>query len=1815
MGSKWQPIEKIGKVLYDFEPKGNYQIPLKAGTKVEVLKESSGWYKGNPVGEPSLNGIFPVSFIELTDEACSKKKPAAPPGSPDMKRTATVSPAAAVPEMNRTTTVTPAMAEATKPPAVPSSPTIQPAGAPKPPKIDRSVTATATVAAITITATAPPQEPVKPLKPAPPPRDEPKVPGSPSATTSTLHVKSASLERKSDAKVPGLERQSTMMPSTIGSATIQFREPTADDKTVLDEISKAIIDWKLQCQQHLVSGNAAAYHQMKERISLILHLRRDYMDVAHSADKQKAIREQIFQLVESARKMQQGFMVPWNADGLQADTQNTPINTLVELHNVMYENLKKESAGLWKQKADERRMRSLKAAMLNKSNVGEMVHKDLPQGPLHLYVDVKMCLFSVGESTELHFALYTQKSGFITENYCIRLTSKGFPEDTGMLGKMKTLFPNLHVKDFQDELYLVCRIYRRGILVYDSKKQKEGSRLYKRPFGCCAMSVNALQLENNIGQEYTPPNDSMTIWMPKNEQSFGTVHEAIIGGSKDLEPAPRAKGIALGVSLEAGDLTVLREGDGAKYKGIVVTHRLELASHGNQVDPANMRNDMYINLESCVASQGGKTSAKNVEVVMHVVTENGELIEDSISRGAGDAAPESSFRSSVLYHANNPTFDELVKLQIPVDKFDVCHLLFTFWHVSSSEKKNAPFSFGWLKLVQENGAVIPDGSNSLLTYKPYNRMADTKEVISFLDGEYLRRLPLECKQDKTTFSVRTQLCSTRKSHNPILQALLNWKKLSMDQLAKNLTDFLTIRHEHRKDLLKVLREVFETLFGVLESDAHSKLHQPAMIAVLHMLYLTADKRMKYHELVTAYVRKIFKKPGIHSRLLVLATGVLGTPDEHLKNLCQCLGFIVQIATASWRLAQQTPKPPPVEQFRSQIKSLLDTTVKIMSSADDQKIDITQSMIQSAQAYLIQTFPECIDTLQQDFSGKELGKISENLLHNIPDGGRFSLMKLEYLRNLLQGVVGRDKDARGEILPTLISTLRVHLKSIDQEMGMSKPHLCISILKSLMALMQSTSVEGSLDLFLTMLEDMVHAFILLQKSTKGEVTLTPPEDFILLSVPLDPYVESMGVLWVILHTVSAAKLQAFVDGMEKPRQLKFVLELMECCRRSLALNLYPDMWIIMKFLQLTVIRKVMAICVKPLKGKLSEQQAWAEYFNLAFAIATVDEFALEGQDKKRTFVEGRYGDVRQSIVEELTLMWNHLGPKQIQFAAQLIPLLFTLFEKPYFQALALDMYFGMMTHEYAATKKFNLVDLYAVDALYRKEDSAKDQAKSEVFMSFIHGELKSRLEAHKDQEYVKAGVNFLGHLKKMNSLMSSLLQFPDTPLFEDERTSVAIQLMNYLESSGEVRSRKAMYTRYVQFLVDLHAGLKNHVEAGMAQLNQINILDWSEEMIEASGAYPAEKERERKERFFRSAIDYFIKGEDYERALELSNELAWYYQCYLYDYHKLCSLLQDQAQYFKQIASTERWYPNYFRVVYHGDGFPEDLREKEFVCRGVKLEPVMDFVNFIKKKWPEAKIQMSSDEPTAEARAANNQIIGVTTLSRPSLQKRSELLKDRKTVVNNTLPVPFQSVANAALANQYVPLNVRTYRENAHSLGVFEYAKGVQKSTEKKPKNEFRDLWVLKTYVFTKETYPCTRRRMEVVARKEEMISPIQNALATIVAKNVELLEKVDKVKTAPPGPVDVGPLSMNLNGIIDAAVNGGTKLYIEAFLTEDYLAANPSDGQQQTLLKDALRDQIKMLEGALEVFGRRCDDKLKALHEHLCKFYAQMKEYMGPFLK
>lgn len=65
----------------------------------------------------------------------------------------------------------------------------------------------------------------------------------------------------------------------------------------------------------------------------------------------------------------------------------------------------------------------------------------------------------------------------------------------------------------------------------------------------------------------------------------------------------------------------------------------------------------------------------------------------------------------------------------------------------------------------------------------------------------------------------------------------------------------------------------------------------------------------------------------------------------------------------------------------------------------------------------------------------------------------------------------------------------------------------------------------------------------------------------------------------------------------------------------------------------------------------------------------------------------------------------------------------------------------------------------------------------------------------------------------------------------------------------------------------------------------------------------------------------------------------------------------------------------------------------------------------------------------------------------------------------------------------------------------------------------------------------------------------------------------------------VNPLGMKIKGIVDAAVNGGSKLYEEAFLTQDYAEKNPNNIHFIEKLKDLFASQIPLLEiGEYEIY-------------------------------
>ena len=136
----------------------------------------------------------------------------------------------------------------------------------------------------------------------------------------------------------------------------------------------------------------------------------------------------------------------------------------------------------------------------------------------------------------------------------------------------------------------------------------------------------------------------------------------------------------------------------------------------------------------------------------------------------------------------------------------------------------------------------------------------------------------------------------------------------------------------------------------------------------------------------------------------------------------------------------------------------------------------------------------------------------------------------------------------------------------------------------------------------------------------------------------------------------------------------------------------------------------------------------------------------------------------------------------------------------------------------------------------------------------------------------------------------------------------------------------------------------------------------------------------------------------------------------------------------------------------------------------------------------------------------------------------------------------------------------------------------------------------------------------------ESISPIQHACEMISNKNAELRQLTLSESQHPmssenhiSSPSTVLKLTQSLQGVIDAAVNGGVAKYASAFFSPDF--DDLADGQFVIQLHNLLMEQVNVLESALVVHERLVSKDIRPLHTHLMDRFVQMKKSLPQQIK
>ncbi|KAK0550096.1 Deoxycytidine kinase 1 [Tilletia horrida] len=741
----------------------------------------------------------------------------------------------------------------------------------------------------------------------------------------------------------------------------------------------------------------------------------------------------------------------------------------------------------------------------------------------HVFLDVRAFVASPcapGETAEVYCSLYNKaEARFLTEEYCIVLNHQGVPskESEGKFGKMRTLFTELSQNDMSD-LNIICRIVRNGAMRISSTDQRssmapmnqandaaslhsldgpEGTlsssghagyrvsrmasdRHFRRPFGCAVLELGQHhQFSTDMATSSPMREHVMPIFVPVNEAAFSTLHQDIIASRiKEFEKSPRAEMLAVNVKVFYGDAATLVRENTSLLGEAPLTARLGFP---DVVFPGEERNEAYIKLWSgeffpSGSKMAGGGSPKNIQVSAEVRTAEGQVLQNVISRGSGEALV-TQFDSTVFYHQNSPTWGELFKLVLPHQQMEQCHIFFTFRHRSSREEKSSggggmngtggtvlgnnstggvlstsskPFAYAWLPLFEANKAFISDGSHTLLlwrTSRPTSQLGPDvyfKIPPLFPSGRSLAdmvppSLSATVQPLRDNLTLRTFLVSTRFTQNEVLLKLLNWRSA----LASNLTELQDVLTKFtfvgEVEIVKFLRDIFDALFGIMTSPTNlsGALDDLVFNGLVMVLGIVQDRRFtNFRATLDVYIEHHFNFTTAHVRILSSMSKLLSDPSrgETSKDLRASIKVWSYLFKLIVRGREQQRAARSVTdsvgdhvdaKFKSELEALLRSINRLMSASKPASIVGTQTLA-------LQHFASILPDLNRMFALDEMVAIATSFADSVyVSKGRMAVWKLLHILQLTNSLLFDNHVSRSQLIPSIVRWIRPHLGHYDE----------------------------------------------------------------------------------------------------------------------------------------------------------------------------------------------------------------------------------------------------------------------------------------------------------------------------------------------------------------------------------------------------------------------------------------------------------------------------------------------------------------------------------------------------------------------------------------------------------------------------------------------------------------------------------------------------------------------------------------------------------------------------------------------------------------
>uniref|UniRef100_A0AAZ3PM42 Dedicator of cytokinesis 3 n=1 Tax=Oncorhynchus tshawytscha TaxID=74940 RepID=A0AAZ3PM42_ONCTS len=1526
---------------------------------------------------------------------------------------------------------------------------------------------------------------------------------------------------------------------------------------IITETTSTLQEWGVLWKQLYVKHKVDLFHKLRHVMNELIDLRRQLIQGHLAQDQTREIKRHIT------------VRLDWGNEHLGLDLVPRKEFEMVDQDHISVSELYKLCSSSVRSQGDNMRQR----------------HGDGCQVPVqhHLFINLKSFTYNtISEDADVFFSLYdTRDNKQISEKFMVRLNKNGGPKNPEKVDRLCALFTDLSSKDLKRDLYIVTHVIRTGRMLLNDSKKGLPHVQYRRPYGCAVLAMS--DVFHTITDLKEEKDFVLKVYTCNNENEWFQIHENIIRKSSTKYSAPSTNyGLIISLQLLRGELDQIRRENQAVFsRALAITRKLGFP---DVIMPGDTRNDLYLTLERGDFERGGKSVQKNIEVTVYVLYADGDTLKDCISLGSGEPNT-SEHRSFVLYHNNSPRWSEMIKLPIPIDRFRGSHLRFEFRHCSTKDKgEKKLFGFSFTPLMREDGTTLSDESHELYVYK-----CDENTTFSN-QGLYLS-MPC-CKEDfnscpnlpstlpfqrnpKETFWVSTQLCSTKLTQNVDLLALLNWKA----HPDKVLDILGQLRHINGEEIVKFLRDVLDTLFCLLDdnTDKYGPLVFQSLVFIINLL---RDSRF-YHfrPVMEAYIQNHFAGALAYKELIRCLKWYMDRSAEvvrqdHIQEAMRALEYLLKFIVQSRILYSRATCGMEEELFRASIQELFQS-IRFVLSLDSR----SSETLVFTQAALLNSFPDIFDELLQMFTVQEVAEYVRGTLGSMPStvdiGQSMDVVKLQSIARTVESRLFFFPESRSILLPVVLHHIHLHLRQQRELL------ICSGILTSIFSIINTSAMESSVQEEVEMMvESLLDVLLqtLLSIMSKSQ-SLETARGQRCPQCTAEITGEYVSTLLSLLRQMTEVHFHHLLNNFHSKEELKeFLLKIFCVFRNLMKLTIFPRDWSVMRLLTSHVIVVTTQYLSPALHKNFSEAdfdfKVWNSFFSLTVLYINQPSLQLEPLTQaKRKKVLDKYGDMRVMMAYELFSMWQKLGENKPHFIPGMMgPFLgVTLVPQSEVRNIMIPIFHDMMDWEQRQNGNFKLVEAELMDKLESMVSDGKgdEPTTSNLFVC-------SLLEKIEQETWRETGISFVTSVTR---LMERLLDYRECMKgdeMENKKIGGSSNLMNFYKSE---MNKEEMYIRYIHKLCDLHLQAEDYTESAFTLLLYWELLHWEDRPLREFLHYPTQSEWQRKEGLSRKVLHYFNKGKCWEYGISLCRELAFQYET-LYDYQSLSWIRKMEAAYYDNIIEQQRIEPEFFRMGFYGRKFPFFLRNKEFVCRGYDYERLEDFQQRMLGEFPQAIAMQHPNQPDDALLQSDAQYLQIYAV----------------TPVSDITDVP---------QLERVPERIKSfYRIN--NVTRFHYDRPFHKGPKDR-ENEFRSLWIERTTLILSRPLPGISRWAEVERRELVEVSPLENAIYVVENKTQELRTLISQYQHRQHHG-NINPLSMLLNGVIDAAVNGGIARYQEAFFDKEYINSQPEDTERIAQLNDLMQEQVHILGVGLAVHEKLVHPEMRPLHKKLIDQFHMMRQ-------